>query len=913
VKGTFIPLSIETILTSLYEDTHFIRNVTAWKTMPAQSADTVPWPAALEVRVVNAGQALGIPKLYIHQARAVEAVLGGENVVLTTGTASGKTLGYLLPIFHALVRDPQATALLLFPTKALAHDQLATIARWGRALQASASLGDGASVGLSVRPYDGDTPQSHRAAIRKEARIIVSNPDMLHLGILPHHTRWMRFFQGLRYIVLDELHTYRGIFGSHVANVLRRLRRIAHFYGAAPQLVAASATIANPRELAESLWEAPVTAIEDDGAAYGQRHVLFYNPPLLNPTLGLRASATAEAVTLALRLLRAKVQTIIFARSRLTVELLLRQIRERMSQFGFAPSVVQGYRGGYLAHERRAIEQGVRAGDIRLVIATNALELGIDIGALDASLLVGYPGSIAAARQQMGRAGRRAEASLAVLIATPSPLDQYLVAHPEYFFQRSAEEARVNANTLSLLASHLACAAFELPFEAQEPFGREASGRGISTSVDIQALLEALCSEGVLHQANTSLPHSRGQFIWVGETYPAQSISLRSATPDNVIVHAVDREWSSDESEGDDEHALAASAAVIGIIDRPSAPRFVHEGAVYFHAGEPYLVEALDWEQGVALARSTDVDYYTAASETTKVERLVVHRRVSGQVGCDPDAFVITDEEVLVHNKPMAYRRVHLATHETLGWGEIDLPEQVLETQAFRLILGVPLVDALAQQGTMVLPLDYGAEWPRIREEVLDRDDYTCRLCGASPRLGHSDKTRGRLEVHHLTPLRSFLAQYPRPVALRLAHAPENLLTLCAMCHKKVERAQGARTALSGIAYLLRNLAPVFLMCDPRDLGTAVGNNISVADKTSAQEGDAAIHLPSVVVYELIPGGVGLTPRLLDLWPRLTEAMLDRVKTCACISGCPSCVGPAGESEMGAKEAARQLLAFVVN
>ncbi len=901
-------MSIETVLASLREDPQFIRNVTAWKTLSAQSADSVSWPAALESGVVAAGQTLGIPRLYSHQARAVDAALRGDNVVLTTGTASGKTLGYLLPVFHTLMRDPQATALLLFPTKALAHDQLATIVRWGKALQASNSF----VGGLSVRPYDGDTPQGHRAAIRKEARIIVSNPDMLHLGILPHHTRWMRFFQGLRYIVLDELHTYRGIFGSHVANVLRRLRRITHFYGADPQLVAASATIANPRELAESLWEAPVTAIEEDGAAYGQRHVLFYNPPLLNPTLGLRASAMAEAVTLALRLLHVGVQTIIFARSRLTVELLLRQIRERVTQFGFAPSVVQGYRGGYLAHERRAIEQGVRVGDIRLVIATNALELGIDIGALDASLLVGYPGSIAAARQQMGRAGRRAEASLAFLIATPSPLDQYLITHPEYFFQRSAEEARVNADTLSLLASHLACAAFELPFEAQESFGRRARGHEASDSVDPQTLLEALCAEGVLHRANTSLPSRRGQFIWVGETYPAQSVSLRSATPDNVIVHAVGSGCLVDESIVGRKHGMEARAVIIGIVDRPSAPRLVHEGAVYFHAGEPYLIETLDWEQGVALARSADVDYYTAASETTKVERLVVHRRASGQARDASDAFVITDEEVRVHSKPLAYRRVHLATHETLGWGEIDLPEQILETQAFRLILGIPLVNALARQGTMLLPLDYGAEWPRIREEALDRDSYACRLCGASP-LNSSAETSVRLEVHHLTPLRSFLAQYPRPVALRLAHAPENLLTLCAACHKKVERAQGARTALSGIAYLLRNLAPVFLMCDPRDLGTSVGSNILTGSDAAVQAYDAEKHLPSVVVYELVPGGVGLTPRLLDLWPKLSRAMLDRVKTCACISGCPSCVGPAGESEMGAKEAARQLLALIVH
>ena len=834
-------VTVDALAAALRAEAEFVRNVTAWRTLPARAIAGDLWPATLDPRLALAGRAQGIDALYSHQSQAIDAALGGRDVVLATGTASGKTLAYTLPLLQALLHDPRATALLLFPTKALAHDQIAALEAWIGALEAP----------IALRPYDGDTPQRHRAAIRKEARVLVSNPDMVHLGILPHHPRWARFFQGLRYVVVDELHTYRGVFGGHVANVLRRLRRIAHFYGATPRLISSSATIANPQTLAEALWEGPVTPITADGAPYGQRHVLFYNPPLRNPALGLRASAAEEAAKLATRFLHAGVQAILFARARLTVELLLREVRERAVRAGFEADAVQGYRGGYLPHERRAIEAGLREGRTRVVIATNALELGIDIGALDASVLVGYPGSIAATRQQMGRAGRRAGTSLSVLIATPSPLDQYLVGHPEYFFGRSPEEARVNPDALSLLAAHLPCAAFELPFEAAEPFG------GVA---DVSALLEALAAEGVLHQRH-------GRFTWVGESYPAQFVALRTATPDNVVVRA----------EG---------GGVLGTVDRPSAPVLVHEGAVYFHGGAPYLITALDWERGDALARpAADLGYYTIAASSTQVERL----ELRGQAESPP--VTLADERVLVRSRATAYRRVNLATRETLGWGEIALPEQEMETEAFRLTLGPALVEALADAGVLVAPLDYGPDWERIRAEMLARDGQRCRHCGAAATPGHP------LEVHHLTPLRSFLAQYAEPVALRLAHAADNLVSLCGACHHQAERARGARTALGGLATLLRNLAPVFLMCDPGDLGSTV------------EARDAESHQPAIIVYDGVPGGAGLAPRLVELWPRLAAAAQERVTACPCPGGCPSCVGPVGESEPGAKDATRELLA----
>ena len=496
-------------------------------------------------------------------------------------------------------------------------------------------------------------------------------------------------------------------------------------------------------------------------------------------------------------------------------------------------------------------------------------------------MLVGYPGSIAATRQQMGRAGRRASTSLSILIATPSPLDQYLVTHPEYFFGRSPEQARINPDALGLLAAHLTCAAFELPFEAGASFG---------TMEPITPLLEALRAEGLLHASDK-------QFTWVGETYPAQAVSLRTSTPDTVIIQT-----------GGDTESEHSPAQVIGIVDRPSAAKLVHEGAIYFHAATPYKVTQLDWEQGIAHVTPTETSYYTAAAEDTSVERLSLRRSIVYADGTaqgvdipvetstgslNETGVTLTDEEVLVHTRPLAYREVDLNTHETLGWGEIHLPEQVLETEACRLNIGQALVEALAQEGTHLAPLDYGDDWPTIRASILKRDQHRCRLCNASAQPGHP------LEVHHVTPLRTFLAAYPRAAAIKLAHAPDNLLTLCPTCHHKVERSRGARTALSGLAYLLRTLAPVFLMCDPGDLGSLV------------QARDPETGLPSAIFYDAAPGGVGLTPQLLELWPKLAQAALERVSTCPCTGGCPSCVGPIGENEASAKAAAQHLLAIL--
>ncbi len=828
-------MSLETLLEQWRSDVRFMRQVTTWRLLRSVPARTTAWPEGLDARLISAALELGISAPYLHQARAMEAILAQQPVVLATGTASGKSLAYMLPLLHLLLQQPGSTALLLYPTKALAHDQLTRLERWVQALD----------LALSIYTYDGDTPSSKRNTIRNTARVLITNPDMLHQGILPHHPRWVRFFSNLRLVVLDELHTYRGVFGSHVANVLRRLKRVARFHGGAPQFVAASATIANPGALAEALWETPVEVFDEDTAPYGTRHAIFYNPPLLHPALGLRAHPQGEAVRLALDLLAHDVQTVIFTRSRLSVELILRELRAGAGHLGCDPQSIRGYRSGYLPAERRDIEQGLRSGTVRMVVATNALELGVDIGTLDAALLVGYPGSIAAARQQMGRAGRRARTSLAVLIAGDSPLDQYLITHPDYFFGRSPEEARLNPDIPQLLAAHLACAAFEMPFQAGEPFGR----------VQVDELLDTLRARGLVH-AGTE------RYTWIGAGYPAQAISLRSATQETVVIQ--------DQA----QH-------VIGTLDRPGAARLAYSGAIYFHEGAAFLIQHLDWDHGVALAEPVEPGYYTQAMAEKRLQTLAVRRTL----GPGNAHLLLRDETVQVTWRPLAYRQISFDRHETIGWGPIDLPEQSFESEAFRLIPGEELIEALRGDGVHLGTLDYGPDWPTIRAAILERDHYTCRLCGQS----------GALEVHHLVGLRHYLEAYPRPVAWRLAHTSENLLTLCPACHRRVESARGARTALGGLAYLLRHLAPVFLMCDPSDLATHTW-----LDEESRQ--------PVLVIYDTTPGGAGLAPRLLDLWLRLAEAAWDRLNVCPCEDGCPSCVGPTGEHEPGVKAATRHLL-----
>ena len=635
------------------------RVVTAVRRMPAADACVAPFPPGVDTRLVAAMRARGVASLYTHQAAAVEHALAGRNVVVTTPTASGKTLCYNIPVLNAILREPSTRALYLFPTKALAQDQLAELDRLAQIINESAGLD------LGVYTYDGDTPQDARRAIRSRAQVILTNPDMLHSGILPHHPKWARLFENLRFIVIDELHAYRGVFGSHLANVLRRLHRICAHYGSEPLFVCSSATIANPAELAERLTERPFELVEESGAPRGEKFFFFVNPPIVNKQLGIRRSYTQETRRVALEFLRRGLQIIVFAQSRLVTEILTRYLKDTVQGAPGADDVVRGYRGGYLPNRRREIEKGLREGAVRAVVATSALELGIDIGALDVAVLAGYPGTIAATWQRAGRAGRRSGQSAAVLVSSSAPLDQYIVRNPSYFFDASPERALINADNLQILLAHIKCAAFELPFGVNEVFGRE----------NVQQILEILAGEGLVHLAEGQVPGEEAHWHWTNESYPADAISLRSVSSDNFVV--VDNT----------DHAR-----VIGETDYTSAFSTLHEKAIYIVEGALYQVERLDVDNRKAFVREVECDYYTDAIRYDRVtildtfettaEDAVADRQLRSEQDFSPARRVApwAHGEVHVVSRVVGFKKIKFYTNENVGSGELSLPEQEMHT-----------------------------------------------------------------------------------------------------------------------------------------------------------------------------------------------------------------------------------------
>lgn len=817
-----------------------------WEKLPPRAAEFAPPPEGLRADLRAALAAREVEQLYAHQAAAVEAALRGENTVLATGTASGKTLAYNLPILNSLLADPDSCALYLFPTKALAQDQAQELARWEGALPGS---------NLGIRIYDADTPAARRSQARGEARCLITNPDMLHVGILPHHTRWTDFLSHLQFVVLDELHVYRGVFGSHMANVLRRLLRICAFYGATPQFLASSATIANPGSLAERLIGAPVTLFDRDASPRAGKHVVLYNPPMADPALGIRRSYIRETQELTMALLRAGVQTAVFARTRRTVELLLSFIRDLCATEGIDPAQVRGYRAGYLSEERRAIEAGLRSGEVRCVIATSALELGVDIGGLGAAVIAGYPGTVASFWQRAGRAGRRDEESLALMVASADPLDQFLIAHPEYLLERSPEHARINPDNLAILAGHLRCSTFELPFAGGEHFGK----------LDVDDLLGALAEEGELHRT------PGGGITWVGEEYPAAKISLRTAAADRVVVQEV----------------VDGKARMIGEVDRAAAPSWVHAGAIYLHEGRVYHIDALDWEAGTATARPIEADYYTEASLDVDLEMLAVHgSREGGAARSDWG-------DMHIRAQAVAYRNVRRQTGETVGHGEIDLPPAEFQTVGCRLWITAEEMRKIEEVAREILALigvnDYGPSWIAARTAARERDGFRCRRCGAAEREGRTH------DVHHQTPFRSFGYIPGQNEYHREANALVNLVTLCAACHQKLEAQQGTHTALGGLAYALHNLAPLALMCDARDLGVQV--------EVQGKETGA----PTITFYDNMTEGLGLSEEIYDQLPDLLRSAAELIRDCPCVCGCPACVGPVAPGAGPIKRAAGRL------
>jgi DEAD/DEAH box helicase domain-containing protein len=632
---TYAPATTESVLERILEEPSLARGVTHHAVQPAREAIWRDHPDWLDPRIRAGLGSRGIDRLYSHQAEAIEAVRAGRDVVVVTPTASGKTLCYALPTLQAIADDPAARALFLFPTKALGQDQVSELSEMSAA----------AGLTVSTATYDGDTPAPIRSAIRGAGQVVVTNPDMLHSAILPHHTKWFQLFEQLRIIVIDELHTYRGVFGSHVANVIRRLLRLCAHYGSRPVIVCCSATIANPAELATTLTGRAPILVDRNGAPSGERHVLLVEPPLTHPTTGARGSALTLAHRWAMPFLRAGRQTVVFGRSRTAVEIMLSTLREALRQDLGPRSRVRGYRGGYLPTERRSIEKGLREGEILGVVATNALELGVDIGRLDVSILAGYPGSVAATWQQIGRAGRRGGTSVGVLVASPAPVDRYVVHHPEFLLGGASEEARLDPDNLHVLIAHLRCATFELPFEPGEVFGPGAADE----------LLAFVAESGHVRQAED------GRWYWSSENFPASEVSLRTAAPENVVI--ID--------------TTPDRPRVLGEIDLFAAQVVVHERAIYMHESVQYYVDRLEWHERKAYVHRVDVDHYTYANRAVTLKPLDVFAEAPAPAGRRVHG------EVMVASLVTLFKKLKFGTDENVGWGPIDLPELELQTTAY--------------------------------------------------------------------------------------------------------------------------------------------------------------------------------------------------------------------------------------
>ncbi|WP_341284657.1 DEAD/DEAH box helicase [Priestia megaterium] len=625
--------NLQEVLDILQTNPSYQQNIVHWHTIEEKEAKTAPFPASLHTKLRQALENRGIGSLYTHQKTAFDLATAKKNVVAVTPTASGKTLCYNLPVLQSIMENDQARALYLFPTKALAQDQKSELNEIIEEME----------VPINSYTYDGDTPANIRQKVRKAGHIVITNPDMLHSAILPHHTKWVSLFENLKYIVIDELHTYRGVFGSHVANVIRRLKRICRYYGSNPIFICTSATIANPKELAEHLTGAHVMLVDNNGAPSGRKHFIFYNPPIVNKPLNIRRSATLEVRNIAGEFLKNKIQTIVFARSRVRVEIILTYLQELVKN-QLQNKSIQGYRGGYLPKQRREIERGLREGSIYGVVSTNALELGVDIGQLQVCVMTGYPGTVASAWQQAGRAGRRHGEAVIVMIASSSPLDQYMIQHPDYFFSRNPETARINPDNLVILVDHLKCASYELPFKQGETFD----------GVEIEDVLEFLQEERVIH-------FSGDKWYWMNDSFPAHNISLRSASQENVVII--------DQSD-------VANVKVIGEMDRFSAMTLLHDEAIYLHQGIQYQVEYLDWDEKKAYVREVDVDYFTDANLAVNLKVLEADKERMERT------YSIGYGDVMVSAMATIFKKIKFETHENIGSGPISLPEEELHTNA---------------------------------------------------------------------------------------------------------------------------------------------------------------------------------------------------------------------------------------
>ena len=753
-------------LDKFLEQTAFRANIAVQKVENSRRATWQEIPSELHTNVVNSLNDIGIQKLYKHQAQAINALLKGHNTVITTGVASGKSLCYQSVILNSLAYNSDNTALCLYPTKALTQDQRKSF------FSILEIFNSKTNKDHSIAIYDGDTSASQRQKIRNKANIVLTNPDMLHVGILPNHPAWNKFFTCLKYIVIDEVHIYRGIFGSHFTNVLRRLKRICRHYGSNPTLILTSATVGNTKEFISSLIESLFRTIETDYSPQGNRHFLIYNPPLVNEELGIRRSALKETTKIAKFFTKENYQSIVFSRSRRGVELILTGLQNRADS-----SILAGYRSGYLKEERRDIEHRLKSGHLNTVVATNALELGIDIGDLDVVIINGYPGSIASTKQQAGRAGRTGNDSLVVMIANSDLINQYLVRNPDYLFSNNPEQALLDPNNVQILLNHLKCALAELAFEQGEQFG-------LDNDNTVFELLDYLISKGIAVKKGNKI-------LWNSQTRPPRDISLRTVNSSSFT--------------------LLHERSSIGTVDNSSAYWFAHPKAVYIHNGLPFFVKDFDIERKeIRLEKHID-DYYTEPIIQTSFKlqkELQTHKYSYGK-----SLFSI----LTVHTQVTGFKKLRWDSREILSYEELEQPESVLNTKGVVFTFSPEIQDFIESGSNSHESNKYGKEWNNIKQTVRERDKNICQNCG---KIG----TSINLDVHHIKPFKSF--DDPKQ-----ANQLENLITLCKQCHSQAESSVKTQSTMAGLTYLIRNLLPFKLMCSSGDIQVVFTQEMEETDK----------------------------------------------------------------------------------
>jgi DEAD/DEAH box helicase domain-containing protein len=825
------PPALEQFISHLLETPRHAQTIVSSQELAARMGESEDFPEGLHPYLNALLLRMGISRLYKHQAEAIRRVFAGKNIVISTGVSSGKSMAYWLPILQEIVSGGKAKALLLYPTKALEQDQMQKLGGMCTALVAAGSRRIQSAI------YDGDTPPGLRSKIRRNADIIASNPDMLHLGILPNHPLWSSFISCLRFVVIDEIHYYRGVMGSHFANVIRRLKRICRVYGVKPIFICTSATLGNARELAGNILEDEVEEIFEDSSRQGARHYMIVNPPIVERDLGIRRSSMMESVSLARIGLKHDLQSILFSVTRPSVEMIYLAMSEKEKPF------IAAYRSGYLADERRKIERDLREGRLKMVISTNALELGIDIGGLDLAIINGYPGSIAAVRQEAGRAGRKGRRGVAILVAGSNPLDQYICNHPEYLWESNPEQALIDPDNTEILLRQLDCAVCELALREGESFGR-------MPYIELLGYLELLMKEGKIRKVGN-------KFMSISGRYPAQDVSIRNASG---------------------VYPILCEGRVIGSVDADSAHWMTHPNAIYLHSSETYIVQKLDLEKGLVEVRPLEADYYTRALRESEleVEKLVWSRNL--------DWGKKHFGEVKVHSRVSGFKKIRFGSMEVLGTDDLDLPVQILHTKAWWISLSEVCVHQIREQGLWNSgSADYGKGWRKLTEAIRMRDAYRCVNCGA--------KENGRAwDVHHKVPLRMFKD-------ILAANDPQNLVTLCPRCHHLAEQRVQVQSGIAGLGYLIHNLAPFFVMCASTDLGLHF-----------EAESELCGGNPVIALYDMIPGGIGLSQKLYDIQQQIFAAAYERVQSCRCESGCPACVGPVAEMGEGAKAHAAAIL-----